>query len=92
MKNSITACCLLTLSILLGACQLPETEPKKMSSAAALQKTLIDSGDNVRVETWSTGSKKVNLSTEHSWKVSKSVLHGGSQENVDVVDLSLIHI
>ena len=82
MKKSITACCLLTLSILLSACQLSEPGPKKMNSSAALQKTLIDSGDNIRVETWSTGSKKVNLSTGHSWKVSKSVLHGGRQENL----------
>ena len=34
-----------------------------MNSSAALQKTLIDSGDNIRVETWSVDSRKVNLSS-----------------------------
>ena len=88
MKNSILACSLLIASLLLpSCCQLPELGAKKMSSNAVLEKTLIDSGTNVRVETWSANSSRINLDTPHKWKVSKSVLHGGRQENVDVVDV-----
>lgn len=87
MKKYFTACCLLTSSLLLPSCQLPEGDAKKINPAAALQKTLIDSRDNLRVETWSIDSRKVDLDTAHKWKVTKGVLHGGRQENVDVVDV-----
>ena len=87
MKKLVPACALLIASLFLSSCQLPESGAKKMDSKNALEKTLIDSGENIRVETWSTGSSKVNLGTPHEWKVSKSVLHGGRQENVDVVDV-----
>ncbi|MEE3054173.1 MAG: aldose 1-epimerase family protein [Planctomycetota bacterium] len=93
MKNSIPACSLLIASLLLPSCrQLPESGAKKTSSNAVLVKTLIDSSANVRVETWSVGSSRkfsalTNLDTPHKWRVSKSVLHGGRQENVDVVDV-----
>ena len=87
MKKLVPACALLMASLLLCSCQLPESGATKMDSKNAIEKTLIDSGENIRVETWSTGSSKVNLGTPHEWKISKSVLHGGRQENVDVVDV-----
>ena len=63
MKKLVPACALLMASLLLSSCQLPESGAKKMGSKNAIEKTLIDSGENIRVETWSTGSSKVNLET-----------------------------
>ncbi|MFP6634189.1 MAG: hypothetical protein VCD16_16270, partial [Planctomycetota bacterium] len=66
MKKLVPACALLMASLLLCSCQLAD-RVKKMDmetfhlwggSKNVWEKTLIDSGKNIRVETWSTGSSR----------------------------------
>ncbi len=62
-----------------------------LSSAALLadsvQTTLISVNDNIRAENWQRDYRTLDLPTDAKWSVRKTVLHGGKQEGVDLIEV-----
>lgn len=56
-------------------------------SAAAIQETLISTQDNVRVEHWHRDYRDLQLPVDAKWSVRKSILRGGKQEGVDLIEV-----
>ncbi len=56
-------------------------------SADPIQAVLINQTDNINRETWSLTSMDAGSSSKTPWKISKTRLHGGKQEGVDVVEI-----
>lgn len=47
--------------------------------------TIISVEKNIRLESWSLTSSELPLATDVKWSVRKQTLHGGKQENVDLI-------
>lgn len=56
-------------------------------SAAAIQETLISTQDNIRVEHWERDYRDLQLPVKAKWSVRKSILRGGKQEGVDLIEV-----
>ena len=57
------------------------------SAEAPFRKLLISRQDNTRVEHWSRDHRDQPLPLDAEWAVRKSVLHGGKQEGVDLIEI-----
>ena len=55
--------------------------------SAAIQETLISTQDNIRVEHWHRDYRDLQLPVDAKWSVRKSVLRGGKQEGVDLIEV-----
>jgi hypothetical protein len=56
-------------------------------SAEPIQAVLINRADNINQEKWSLSSKDAGTSSKTPWKITKTRLHGGKQEGVDIVEI-----
>lgn len=57
-----------------------------MKSTKPFHKILISAADNVREKNWEIKSKKVTPDSA-PWTIRKSILHGGKQEGVDIIEI-----
>ncbi len=58
-----------------------------MSSAAVIEETLISARNNIRVEHWHRDYRDLQLPVAAKWSIRKSVLRGGKQEGVDIIEV-----
>jgi hypothetical protein len=58
-----------------------------LSAAEPFRQTLTSTADNVNLPAWEASGREVTPGCPTPWSVRKSVLHGGKQEGVDVVEV-----
>ena len=71
----------IVLTTVVVSTPLALSEPNRAVNPTPLQQVLIDVDTNVRIKSWFVSSD--GRSTEHRWSITKDVLHGGRQEDVD---------
>ncbi|MGH7456434.1 MAG: DUF4432 family protein, partial [bacterium] len=58
-----------------------------MNAQESNRHTIISVEKNIRIDSWSLTSSDLPLASEAKWSVRKKTLHGGKQENVDLITI-----
>ena len=58
-----------------------------LQAAAPFTKVLTSSAENIQTENWYQDYRNFDLPTDQKWSVRKSILHGGKQEGVEIIEV-----